>query len=416
MGSDDQLSNLDPKTLYYNRALQAFNDGSLSVEDKIDLALLAKDLGLSESERDEITEKAKEDSSFIENPHTIIEDTYCGDPFNPEQVNKSDDENYQNKFEQMKALQDQFNAYDDNKEYIKCIEVMNKIIDLDPDDPINYVLLGMKLIKVGEYQGALDMYKIAECFLPEDHNLYFLIYDAYVHLREYAKAEENIIKAIELEPSNVFYLHQLMQTKYDLFKLDEAINTANLLLKDNPEDAYAYLIKGISQSELGQVNEALIALKEADRLRPNAVPTNLEIAKAYGLLKQYDKELEHLMIAKNLDPNSGYVLYLIGRSYYAQSKLDDAMDYLTDSLKLDQSNPHAFLYIGLILVTIADDLYDEKNIEEATETANLAFNNLMYATNINGLSEQNFQFADRVINDLCEKYDIRINTESQEDN
>ena len=90
-------------------------------------------------------------------------------------------------------------AYFNLKQYEKAIEIVNKVIKLNPKEASAYALLSSYHEKMGNYNEALKVYKNALKIFPNTGVVYLGLGRAYFHLKKYEAAISKIKRAIELD-------------------------------------------------------------------------------------------------------------------------------------------------------------------------------------------------------------------------
>ena len=76
---------------------------------------------------------------------------------------------------------------------------------------------------------------------------------------------------------------------YRQHKLDQSFDALNQLIKENPNDAYLYELKGQFSFEKGLIDQAIQNYEKANRLKPNKPLIELSLAQSY--LEKKDKKL-----------------------------------------------------------------------------------------------------------------------------
>jgi tetratricopeptide (TPR) repeat protein len=89
---------------------------------------------------------------------------------------------------------------------------------------------------------------------------------------------------------------------YSEGKLEEALTKFEKLSKSDPDDATVWLLKGMSQSDLGRMDEALASLDEAARLAPADPRAPLYRAEVLKKMKDYAGAYQYYSRAMVLDP------------------------------------------------------------------------------------------------------------------
>tara|TARA_R110002096_G_scaffold19639_6_gene65368 strand:- start:1986 stop:4220 length:2235 start_codon:yes stop_codon:yes gene_type:complete len=98
----------------------------------------------------------------------------------------------------------------------------------------------------------------------------------------------------------------------------------------------------------GRLSEAESGFLEYLRYRPKSVPCLCNLGVLKISMKNYSEAENYLERALAIDDKSGLAHYLLGRAYYLQNKLDDAMASLEQGLTHDPQNAKAHNCVGVI--------------------------------------------------------------------
>ena len=98
----------------------------------------------------------------------------------------------------------------------------------------------------------------------------------------------------------------------------------------------------------GRYKDAEEGFLEFLRYRPRSVPCLCNLGVLKIATKEYSKAEYYLEKALALEEGSGLANYLLGRTYFLQDKLDDALEKLEVSLTYDSQNAKAHNCVGVI--------------------------------------------------------------------
>ena len=154
---------------------------------------------------------------------------------------------------------------------------------------------------------------------------------------------------------------------------NRAIFNFNMAIKLNPEDAYAYLFRGIAYAALKDYDKAIENYSKAIELNPEYAYAYCFRGHAYVDLKDYDKAIEDYSKVIELDPEYANAYNNRGYAYlhlkeYSKSKTD-----IEKSLELDPDNGYAYDSLGELLLETGK--YDEA-IENFTRAIELGCNEI----------------------------------------
>jgi superkiller protein 3 len=222
-------------------------------------------------------------------------------------------------------LRQQSTAAYEAKQYLRMIELLQKILEIDPNNSLSYYQLGVVFQEQQKLDEAIDAYKKAIALDPQ-----------------YADAYNNLGVALK-----------------DQKKLDPAIDAYRKAIALNPQDATAYNNLGNVLSDQKKLDEAIDAYKKAIALNPQYVAAynNLGIA-LYDQKK--DEAIDAFKKAIALNPQYATAYYNLGIALYDQKKLDEAIDAFKKAIALNPQYAAAYNNLGIALS-------DQKKLDEAID-------------------------------------------------
>lgn len=251
--------------------------------------------------------------------------------------------------------------------YDRAIDNFNRALELDTANSILYDNRGLAYGRKGLYKRALEDFNRAIELNPYNSEAYNNRGYFYRRIKQFDKAIVDFNKAIELNPTNssayfnrgfayndtglreraVVDFAKAVELNNELKKVDGknkkvdryfsmAIADLNRVLEIDPDDAKAYVDRGLVYMELGMYDEAL---KDFDR----TIENNPEDAIAYNVrgMVYAMRGLSNLAIANfakaiELDPNSWEAYNNRGLVYFENSYYSKA---ITDFIKALEINP-----------------------------------------------------------------------------
>jgi TolB-like protein/DNA-binding winged helix-turn-helix (wHTH) protein/cytochrome c-type biogenesis protein CcmH/NrfG len=144
-----------------------------------------------------------------------------------------------------------------------------KAIAIDEFDPAAHVLLGRAYVRLREYDRALDQLKAAVALNPSDPNSYAGLGDAMLWIGDIAGAIEALEVAVNLDPKlSTEDLFGLGTAYFLAGRHTDAIRTFERPIARNDANAFIYLMLAATYAEDGRVEQAGRAAAEARRLYP----------------------------------------------------------------------------------------------------------------------------------------------------
>lgn len=179
----------------------------------------------------------------------------------------------------------------------------NKAIELNPRFSTafyNRALIFKKLRKFKDAIKDLDM-----AISIENNNSQYYFERAKLNSRHtfiWQKALEDLNKAISLNPQNSDFFNERADIYKYICKYELAINDCEVALKLNPRSAMAYLLKGLTYWEKGDMTLVLENLGKAIELEPNYKNAYSWRAQFLSKQEKYNEALRDYDFLINLEP------------------------------------------------------------------------------------------------------------------
>ncbi|GAB4288559.1 MAG: hypothetical protein Kow0068_14250 [Marinilabiliales bacterium] len=137
-----------------------------------------------------------------------------------------------------------------------------------------YIETGIEDLKSAKYDYAIEDFKTALSFTPDNSDIYYYLGLTYYFIKDYEQSILLISRAIELNSDNIAYYNQ----------------------------------RGISYSNYNMYDQALADFEKMLELDPNSADANLNIGSIYLLTEDYQKACQYINKAVSL--NNEKALYL----------------------------------------------------------------------------------------------------------
>ena len=170
------------------------------------------------------------------------------------------------------------------------------------------------------------------------------------------QAIEQYKLAITKDPTSVFLQNSIAETYFKLGRIREAIETAQRILKDHPDDLQAHKLLGrVYLRSLGDPNAGQqpgpmldLAIQEFQKivqLEPNTVDDHLLLGQLYTLKHDSADAKSQFEEARRINPGSEDVVLNLARLYSEQGNLSQAVSVL-QSVPADERTPKINLALG----------------------------------------------------------------------
>lgn len=217
---------------------------------------------------------------------------------------------------------------------LKAEQALNQALELKPGQYETQLLLAEVVQRKGNNQQAFEMFEKLMDF-PEFQTAEYRwrvqagLGQVALNLKQYDSALASLQEAVQDQPENV-YLQHLLAESYFLSKLDrQALTTARFALRLMPDDLENLTWFADIMSRLGELMEAIQALRTATQLVPDSPNLWLKLAELnlqLGDSATARENLQKLVALKHLDRET---LHQAARILQFMGDLNDALDCLT---------------------------------------------------------------------------------------
>lgn len=248
-------------------------------------------------------------------------------------------------------------------------------IDLNPEAPENFIMLGDIYFVLGKFNNCLASYKKAAQLEPKSEKPLLKLAGTYLMLQDFNKASFYIEQAVSLNPnsSQSFYYRgiQRMETGDTLSSITQlrvAINldSTNYLalmqagsllsamhdstavqyfkdaLKARPDDEQALYYLARQHQEQGKFDRALDEYHRVTVLYPDNTVAWYNQGYIFLVEKQdFENAVDAFQQAIAIDPSYVEAVYNLGRTYEAMGQFDKAREQYKLTLKLKSNYPLA---------------------------------------------------------------------------
>lgn len=241
------------------------------------------------------------------------------------------------------------------------------------------VSLANNAIEKGNWSEAYPHLKTAVEINPDYAQGYNQLGVFYTRNKQYVEAIDCFKKALKID----FSLTEVHYNLAYLYMDREEYSTALPYLKEvvlaNADDYETYYLMGICCVRSDMEKEAEIFFSEANRLKPEHIPSAINLCKLLIKKNDYAKAKNILLYAYMIDSSHPEVNLLLGIIYKMQKKYTRAMHYLRETLLKDKNNTEAYNLLGECCVESGMDKQAESFFSMATKLDSMyleAFYNL----------------------------------------
>ncbi len=214
-----------------------------------------------------------------------------------------------------------------------CLNVVNSIITLKPDDAEAWNSKGAALFDLGRKEEAIAAYDKAMAIQPEYAEAWYNEGAALFAIGQKEEAIAAYDKALEIKPDHAKAWYNKGNTLYYLGRKKEAIAAYDKALEIKTDYAEAWNNKGVALSELGRHDEAIETIDKALEIKTDAAfawdskgVVLSELGRHDEAIVAYDKALEIKPGHAEVWHNKGNALSELGRRDEAISAYRKALE------------------------------------------------------------------------------------------
>jgi tetratricopeptide (TPR) repeat protein len=189
--------------------------------------------------------------------------------------------------------------------------------------------------------------------------------DFYVRTNDWKKAKAELGLVLQRHKDDIDDLHKLIEVDLNMNDQKEAESLNNALLKNNPKDSYAHLLKGRMALAGGNVDAAITEFNNTQKFRPDWPALHFWLAQAYVRRNQFEQAKHELETALTYDPE-----YRVARLTLAalQNRTGAVSAAMMNGIRLVKSNPRD---VPALLV-YSESLIASKDYDRAARVLKMA--------------------------------------------
>lgn len=251
----------------------------------------------------------------------------------------------------------------ESKEEFTALFCLDKAYQLDPKNYYYAVSLAELYDKNGNYESSIEIYKDLSKQYPENKNVLFFLYRAYLLNNQIDKSIQTLEKLEDMVGTNKLISFEKVRLYASQKKYKKAINTLNDLIEKYPIDTELYVMRGeMIMEQEGDVEEMLENFNQALAIDPNSPAVQEALCRYYSSI--YDKErteyyLFKILANENISESDKYkyIEYALNNSQFSANQAEYIENIFQTVIK---ANPES----TKILLTYARTLNGLKDYEK----------------------------------------------------
>ncbi|XP_026233305.1 Bardet-Biedl syndrome 4 protein [Anabas testudineus] len=239
------------------------------------------------------------------------------------------------------------------KDFKNAEEHLNIALQTNKHDK-TFMMLGKVLLLAGETDKAIEVYKRAVEFSPENTELLTTLGLLFLQLGKYQKAFEHLGNALTFDPNNykaILAAGSMMQTHGDF---DVAMNKYRVAACAVPESPPLWNNIGMCFFGKKKYVAAISCLKRAHYLSPFDWKVLYNLGLVHLTMQQYASAFHFLGAAINLNPRMGELYMLLAVALTNLEDVENATRAYEQAVTLDESNPLVNLNFAIFLYNHGD--------------------------------------------------------------
>jgi len=228
------------------------------------------------------------------------------------------------------------NAYYYAEQYEDAKNLYDKILQLNPNDPVTLNNRGAIYEHMEKYDEALANYNRSLELKPDEPSILNNRGNAYGDLGKYDESLADYNRSLELRPDHPTTLYNRGNTYNELEKYDEALADFNHSLEFRPNDPDTLNNRGVTYAHMKKYDEALANYNRSLELRPNHPDTIYNRGTTYANLERYDESFADFNRSLELRPDDPGTLFNLACLFSLWGKTDNALPYLEKAIHKDK--------------------------------------------------------------------------------
>lgn len=187
--------------------------------------------------------------------------------------------------------------------YPEAIDFVKKGIEIDNENPNLYFMCGFSNDKLNNIVEAEENYVKAIELNKNYIQAYVNLSSIYNKNGKYQESIDLLGKAVNFDNTNYMLYNNLGDSQQKIGKYDEAIDSYKKSISLNSSDANIYFNMGLCYKSINNQESAAIILKKAVELNKNNIDALYELGESYFLLQKYDDAKKIFDSLLNIKPD-----------------------------------------------------------------------------------------------------------------
>lgn len=233
--------------------------------------------------------------------------------------------------------------------YSDAERTLNRALVVDPTSPSAHLYLGKVAMAQKHWKDAETHFQRTIQLAPYSETAYIALGDLYVQQDDRTRAVEVYKQLLDrVDPRDSEAVGRLIHLYLQDRTFEQAIALLDDVLKADPRNADAYLLKGRILGEMGKPADAVDALEKAVAIRPQDTAAIYYLGRLYDEQKLSDKAIVQFekLVAMDADVVEAYLQ--LGILYARTKRFEDAQSVLEKAKEKDPDRAEVYLVLGFV--------------------------------------------------------------------
>lgn len=140
------------------------------------------------------------------------------------------------------------------------------------------------------------------------------------------------------------------EAAYQAKKYGEAVAIFEAYVERRPHNGWGHYMLGLAAWKNSEPEKSELAFAKALSIDPRHLKSHINLSRVLIDQKRHDEALVHLTRAADIDPDSLEVRRLLGRTYHALGKTEEAETAYRTALELNERDAWSLNYLGSVLL------------------------------------------------------------------
>ena len=233
----------------------------------------------------------------------------------------------------------------------KAVEVSEEAARAHPGDAGLLEARGLAYLALGEPALAIVPLNKLVQVRGDSADAFVYLSAAQTALKDRNAAKASLRTALKLDPKH--YAARLATARIAAAegRTDEAMATARILQREQPNDARGYVLEAAAFGEAKKGRDAVRVLKDALVRFPKASEVRLGLSRAQNAEGDSAGAVETLVDWRRVDPSNPIPSEALGETYLRSGRVDEALEAYRGLLKLQPNNVRALNNAAFLLRT-----------------------------------------------------------------